>query len=334
MQAHKREIWADVAKGLAIVFVVYGHAYRGLREANLLSDSPAWAIVDYVIYTTHMPVFFFITGYFFDASIRKGGRKFWSGRLAVLVWPYLLWSFLQFQAQLLGDALKLTNGSPDPYRILTILWDPISPFWFLYALIAALLVSTLLRGMNALVPALVSAAVLLLSSLSSSMGVVNDIAYALFYVSCGRLWHLFEQPMSARLPLFQAFGVPLFAATAALGFVLGIPDRLNVPAAFAGLLVVMTVSNAIARGSLGTRLFATLGSYSMGIYVMHITVLGAARALGMQLFGGSIPLTLMLEMVLGVALPMLVQKAANDLHVAGYLGLKMPRPNWRFGSLA
>ena len=105
MQAHKREIWADVAKGLAIVFVVYGHAYRGLREANLLSDSPAWAIVDYVIYTTHMPVFFFITGYFFDASIRKGGRKFWSGRLAVLVWPYLLWSFLQFQAQLLGVLL-------------------------------------------------------------------------------------------------------------------------------------------------------------------------------------------------------------------------------------
>lgn len=322
MQARNREIWADVAKGLAILFVVYGHAYRGLREGHVLSDSQVWAIVDYVIYTTHMPVFFFVTGYFFDAAIRKGGREFWSGRMAVLVWPYLLWSFLQLEAQRLGDVLKLTNGSPDPYRILAILWDPISPFWFLHALIGALVVSTLLRRMHAIVPALVGVAVLF----SLGMGVINDIAFALFYISCGRLWQRLDLTASTRM---QVFGVAFFAASAALGYALGIPDRLNIPAAFAGLFVVMTVSKAVPDGSIGARLFATLGTYSMGIFVMHITVLGAARAFGMKLFGGSVPLTLALEVVLGVALPMLVQKAANELHVARYLGLKMPRPRWR-----
>lgn len=325
MQAHNRQMWADIAKGLAILFVVYGHAYRGLREANLLSDAPAWAIVDYVIYTTHMPVFFFITGYFFDASIRKGWREFWTGRLTVLVWPYLLWSFLQLQAQLLGDVLKLTNGSPDPWRFLDILWDPISPFWFLYAQIAALLILTLLRGVNALVPALAAAAVLFLSA-GTDMIVVNDIAYALFYVSCGRLWTLSGQPVPPGGWLLQVGSVPLFAVCAGLGYVFDIPDRLNIPAAFSGLLVVMAVSGLIAQGTLGSRLFVTLGTYSMGIYVMHITVLGAARALGMWLFAGSVPLTLMLAVVLGVVLPMLVQKIANELNVARYIGLRISGP--------
>jgi hypothetical protein len=181
--------------------------------------------------------------------------------------------------------------------------------------------------MNALVPAFIGAAVLF----TLGKGVINDIAFALFYVSCGRLWQRLDLTVSMRM---QFIGVPLFAATAALGYALAIPDRLNIPAAFAGLFVVMTVSNAVRQGSIGARLFATLGTYSMGIFVMHITVLGAARALGMKLFGDFVPLTLALEVFLGVALPMLVQKAANELHVARFLGLKMRRPRWRANSVA
>lgn len=321
MRTDAREPWPDIAKGLAIAFVVYGHAYRGLRDGGFLADAPGRAIADYVIYTTHMPVFFFITGCFFDGSIAKGVRAFWSSRLSVLAWPYLLWSFLQLQAQLVGDRLALSNGSPEPSRILTILWDPISPFWFLHALIAALLVSTLLRGVSAVVPAALSLVLLVLTSGRPATEAVNDIAYALFYLSCGRLWWSSGLALPAGGWLRLAGLGLLFAALAGLGYRLGVADRLNVPAAIAGLALVFTLANGLShRGGA----LATLGTYSMGIFVMHITVLGAARALGLLLFDGSIPLTLVLQVVLGIALPMLVQKAANDLHIAGYLGLRLP----------
>lgn len=57
-----REI--DIAKGLAITLVVYGHCYRGLVAAGYFSETRWLSVVDYCIYTFHMPVFFLYLGYF------------------------------------------------------------------------------------------------------------------------------------------------------------------------------------------------------------------------------------------------------------------------------
>ena len=48
----------DIAKGIAIILVVYGHCLRGLASANVVSTNSWLIITDYTIYTFHMPVFF------------------------------------------------------------------------------------------------------------------------------------------------------------------------------------------------------------------------------------------------------------------------------------
>jgi len=50
----KRIEWLDVLKGIGIFFVVAGHFYK--------SDDPVLVY----IYSFHMPLFFFISGYVYD----------------------------------------------------------------------------------------------------------------------------------------------------------------------------------------------------------------------------------------------------------------------------
>ncbi len=80
----------DIFKGLAIVLVVSGHIILKNWE-GALDSHPAYTW----IYSFHMPIFFFISGFlihytFADKSAVKG---LWRKSLALLV-PYFVWCFL------------------------------------------------------------------------------------------------------------------------------------------------------------------------------------------------------------------------------------------------
>lgn len=57
-----RNLWVDYAKAIGIVLVVYGHVVRGLLNAGILQDAEFHGLVDSVIYSFHMPLFFFLSG--------------------------------------------------------------------------------------------------------------------------------------------------------------------------------------------------------------------------------------------------------------------------------
>lgn len=320
----QRVAWPDIAKGIAIVLVVYGHAVRGLFAPDLGPEG-GWAWADYLVYSVHMPVFFAISGYFFDASIDKGRRQFGRDRLKTIVWPYFLWSALHFVAQLLGHRLHLTNFSVEPERILSILWDPISPFWFLYALGVAMLVSALIRPFNPLGLAGISGAILLLLGFLDHPQLIDDIFYALFYFSLGRSLRRIDLSFLNATPI-QVLVAVAFVLFVTVGYLAGVPVRLNYFAGISGLALFYGLSRTLSLHPAVARSLTPLGLYSMGIFVMHVTVLAATRALGLRIFDNSMPPTIILIVVLGVVLPMLVQRLANGLGVAGFLGLNVGSP--------
>ncbi len=83
----------DVLKGIAIILVIYGHV---IQRTMLAHDAdfflnPAFK----VIYTFHMPIFFFLSGYLISGSLRKKrvGEVFKSRFKALLI-PYIIWGIL------------------------------------------------------------------------------------------------------------------------------------------------------------------------------------------------------------------------------------------------
>ncbi|WP_162779036.1 acyltransferase family protein, partial [Klebsiella pneumoniae] len=57
-----RETWVDYAKGIGIILVVFGHANRGLYSSGIYISPEIYHYLDNVIYSFHMPLFFFLSG--------------------------------------------------------------------------------------------------------------------------------------------------------------------------------------------------------------------------------------------------------------------------------
>lgn len=85
-----REEKYDIAKAIAIYFVVLGHMFDqlGLVDSNIINF-------------THMPVFFFISGYFLYNTIDKYSiDQFVKKKVKSLLIPYFAWSFISFVANI------------------------------------------------------------------------------------------------------------------------------------------------------------------------------------------------------------------------------------------
>ena len=78
----KRIEWIDIAKGMGIIYVVLSHVY----------SIPA-ALSNY-IYSFHMPLFFFLSGYLFFENKYKSVAEFLKKRVQTLVIPYFIFSFI------------------------------------------------------------------------------------------------------------------------------------------------------------------------------------------------------------------------------------------------
>lgn len=113
----RRLIWADALRGLLIMFVVLGHSLqRGDFENRLL-----WNI----IYSFHMAAFFVVSGYVGYKENYKTSSLI--GKARQLLLPFLTWSILDI-------ILSGANLS----RIINVILDPDSSYWFVYVLFVIL----------------------------------------------------------------------------------------------------------------------------------------------------------------------------------------------------
>ncbi len=128
-----RNVWVDYAKAIGIILVVYGHVARGVFNAGLINDRDLYKLVDSVIYSFHMPLFFFLSGIFFLASLAKRDSiSFLLGKVDTIFYPYVVWSLLQG-----GVAIVLShylNTHTSLSEVLSFAWLPRAQFWFLYVL--------------------------------------------------------------------------------------------------------------------------------------------------------------------------------------------------------
>lgn len=130
----------DTAKGIGILLVVFGHAWHGAFAAGLLGDAAVFRAVDNMIYSWHMPLFFFLAGLvFLDAITRVTPQEFVLSRMWRLLWPMVLWTWIFF-----GVRLMAGQSANFPVEISDFPLIPLPPYehlWFLWALLLVQLAS-------------------------------------------------------------------------------------------------------------------------------------------------------------------------------------------------
>lgn len=143
--------YLDIAKGLAIVLVVLGHSIPDASAATGIS-SPILADVFKAIYSFHMPLFFFVSGFLVvrEKLLAHPKLDFFKKRFLRLMVPYFFVGMCYLPLKLV-----FASYANKPYDIST-LWqifigvNPDGELWFLYVLWIISVIAMLLRYTSSL----------------------------------------------------------------------------------------------------------------------------------------------------------------------------------------
>lgn len=299
MSGSKRVEWIDVAKGVGIVLVSFGHLRNGDGESVWLPalDAPIDAI-----YLFHMPLFFLLGGLTFS---RRGGFKAFLARKAkTLLVPYYVFS-LYFLAKpfaiLLIPSMRATFQTSHDYGIAHQFLDVLvmcNGLWFLMAFFVG---ECLMYGLTSLtddgrvLAAIGMASVILSTFVSSQTGwpalpfqIVAGVKAA-GYMCVGYVLKEWLKTIPRRRAGVSSACAAIVFLTLAVPAVAGIiPDgpallTASVAAAFLGTFAVIWL--CIAVGS--CRMLAYIGRYSLVYYALNaltlnIMKIGLFRVIGIN----------------------------------------------------
>lgn len=286
--AGKRLLWLDALKGILILLVVLGHAvqcaHRELGQ-EFTSDG-LWRL----IYSFHMPAFMAASG--FVAFRGKGKACKTSAAWVAMAWrrflqlvvPFLLWSIPLFFVK-----------HDRPHLWDYVLWPNLS-LWFLWALFFIAMLFSLLEWLaskwNCPAWSLDLGTAVLLLGLGAALpnSRLFGFEYVAWYFSFYFLGHATRQyALLERIPPVLPFLLLLLwlflgsfwevrSLPTVLSGVRGVPPvvlklvyRL-VTALFAVFSFFPLARNFLDRPGIPSRVFASLGQVSLGIYAVHMVI--------------------------------------------------------------
>ncbi|WP_026926301.1 acyltransferase family protein [Granulicoccus phenolivorans] len=310
----------DLARGWAMLLVVFGHVLRGVFTAGLVPAELAGGLraVDRVVYLTHLPVFAWVSGLLMTRPVRqRGARAYLLPRLADFAYLYLLWTLLQGGLEVATSSVK---NNPVTWLDVVNIFVPIGHLWFL----PTLALGTVL-GVSALSgrPRLVAGVSIVVGL--AAWGHEDQIMFAggallPFFVLgalCGyERWarvagRLLDRPAVAVAVLVAAAGLIVVLSPWALpptstGPAYGPTSvLLGVLCSVLAVLVVLLLAGAIAR-RWQLDWFARLGRDSLPIYLAHIAFAAGVRVVLLRLGVTDVWLHLVAGTAAGIGGPLLL----------------------------
>lgn len=318
----------DILRGIAIILVVAGHANRGVI-AEGLSDHSGFRFFDYAIYSVHMPIFFYLSGYFCFFSLKKQqASTFVRSRIRVIVRPYIIWSVITFVA---GMVMKDYTHIRTPVTMMDLSeigWKPIGVLWFLYALFVMQVAATFIwrRSVIALISAVVIVA--LVNGIFSDEGNVlleRIIAHTPFFFSGLFVASIFNRPIPnffINPTVYLLLLILIWLPGVYLCFTIGITSPVSLvvlPLCAAGVLALGCVSIQLTGTSFGVFL-AKIGKASMPIYLLHIFVLALVPRLLKALDVDQAIMRIVLGTLIGVLGAYIVSVAMHRIRLSRLFG--------------
>ena len=105
----RRVSWIDICRGIAIIFVLYGHIFTNDRQR-------------YLIYAFHMPLFFFISGLVFKPTVEKSMFTVTFKYIKQLIIPYYLFAILTYIFAILSQTAGDLSLSGIAYQVFGVLY--------------------------------------------------------------------------------------------------------------------------------------------------------------------------------------------------------------------
>jgi len=322
----QRTDWIDYAKGLGIILVVYAHLLSSGFNAGLPIAKHFFLLSDSIVYSFHMPLFFFLAGLFACQSlVKRGTQQFLLNKLQFITYPYLVWSLIQGIVELFFS--NQSHRGISVFDLLTIPYFPLAQFWFLYAIFIMYVVYTIVS----LFEKYASVMLLVVACLLFFYPIPTEVM-ALHGFSTGFLFFVFGVLLKKRLTSWNKFYIPvpitfvlllLFIGSAYTVFEFIIePTRLtdgSHPVYFlflssVGVLFCTGLAQYLAKKKCFVFI-KILGLYSIQIYLVHMLAGVAVRIILLNVFSIENPVLHMITGVsVGLFVPIMLYKIAINMH--------------------
>lgn len=292
---NSRMDWVDYGKGIGIILVVYGHLLSSAYHAGLGIPTRFFSLSDSIVYSFHMPLFFFLSGIFVESSLNKHGTKdYLLNKLGNMAYPYFVWSILQMSVEVMFSSQ--TQKGTSISDILAIPYQPWAQFWFLYALFLMNIVYVLLSRTGKY-----SAIITFMVAIGLFFYPFNTGIFALYSFSEHFIFFTGGMLLKKYFTTMEKFNPPLwivaslfvvFAGSAYFTFEYKIdPQRLangGHPFYFLYLAILgITACVSLAQYLSNRNIFPflkTLGIYSLQIYLVHMLAGVGMRVVLLDLF--------------------------------------------------
>ncbi|MGI2040120.1 acyltransferase family protein [Shewanella frigidimarina] len=282
---NERAVWVDYSKAIGIMLVVYGHVIRGVYNSSIPMNAKFYELSNNIVYSFHMPLFFFLAGlYFFKSLSEKGKVGLIYSKLDSIIYPYIIWSI--FQGVIERAFSEFTNGTLSFFDVFSFLWAPRAQFWFLYYLFiffffASFLFSNFSRLYVTTSFLLCTCLYIFSYSLFEYSSFVLLLLYFIFFLmgivfSFKHDWSFLKKE-SVVLLLGTNFFALQFIYFYYYGFNYTQHGIHSLYIAAASVAFVVSLSFYISKYRLRLRFLSYLGFGSMAIYLMHIVVSSGVR---------------------------------------------------------
>lgn len=238
--------WIDVAKGIGIVLVSFGHLPNGDGQSVWL---PALAVPIWVIYLFHMPFFYFLGGFTFNSN--KPFGQFLRRRVLTLLVPYYIFS-LYFLAKpvamLLKGSLATTFRSAHNYDLGRQVVDVFimgNGLWFLWAFFIGEVITYALSRLTHRKPLL------------ALTGVAFILIYGLYTTFIPTIPIPFQIPRGIQAAGYMLLALSLRSWVKELTMPRIAPITLGCLMVFACVAIVLSKTNGNGTASLLLKLIAT-----------------------------------------------------------------------------
>lgn len=324
----------NIARGIAILLVVIGHGlsdiYEGVYSTGWCSTYANYFFI--LIYSFHMPLFIFLSG-FVNASVcnQQGSRlTYLRKKFCRLMVPYLVWGILYVFLDIIVGNYTWKEFSIGNYLKHWLIYGDNANWqlWTLYTLFLCSIFSMILFDLLKLSPmpvmfvaGILSAAYLLASAFLPlpmvlyRTNVSNMLIYYVFFIAgiISRKSRLLDRKRRCSIP---ALGILLLvlAANAALGTYLSTAYELDwnltkIIGAALGVYCILRIAQNVSKPQM-KKIWNCLSSYSMSIYLLanicqDFVRIFVRRQIIPQQF---LVLGLLISVLCGIIIPILIDK--------------------------
>lgn len=276
----KRIVYLDIAKALCIILVVIGHyCPEGCPEW--------WRAINRFIYSFHMPLFMFASGFVYIATKRDGERYgvFIMKKIKRLMIPYFVVSAIVIGIKLLTESHVYVENPKTVMSFVKMFYYPEAGFflWFIWALWWMFVIVPVFKTKQQRL-ALFAISILLhyLPFATTDIFCVSQFKNMLIFFMLGVMVYDWKEFLCAFDRVPKVAYIAAFATTYAIsvtpvggGYIASAKYLLP----FLGIAAVISLSKMIEQSKLKNGWLMTVSASSYIIYLFHTTFEGFAKAL-------------------------------------------------------